>query len=300
MARHPEEPIPIPTEKKREPERNMSNASFSSRPLSNLTTLIACSAKKMAEMIAGIEAMGGNAVPFPIIEAQDIEDKHLLDEALVSLHEYAWIIFTSAYGVSFFMQRMNALAISMDIQNMPKICAIGPATARAAMEAGYDVALIPEKFVAEGVVEALGKYHGGLQTLAGRRILIPRAKDAREVLPEELMKAGALVDVAPCYQTVRVEPDGDILRQLREKNPDLIIFTSSSGIRYLIDLLEEGEGQSMLKNSVVAVIGPITYSTAESFGKHAEIIPKENTIASLLEAIRRYFDGCPSIVRSHP
>jgi len=276
----------------------MSNASFSPKPLSQLTILIACSAKKMIELIAGIEVMGGNAVPLPLIEPQDIEDKHLLDEALVSLHKYDWIIFTSAYGVSFFMQRMNAMAISMDIQRMPKICAIGPATARAVMEAGYDVALIPEKFVAEGVVEAFGKYYGGLQALAGRRVLIPRAKDARELLPEELMKAGALVDVAPCYQTIRVNPDGAILRQLKEKNPDLIIFTSSSGIRYLIDLLEEGEGQSMLKNSVVAVIGPITYSTAESFGKHAEIIPKESTIASLLEAIRQYFDDRQSIVRS--
>jgi uroporphyrinogen-III synthase len=276
----------------------MSNASFSQKPLSHLTILIACSAKKMVELTAGIEAMGGNAVPFPIIEAQDIEDKHLLDEALVSLHKYAWIIFTSVYGVSFFMQRMHSLAISMDIQSMPKICAIGPATARAVMEAGYNVALIPEKFVAEGVLEAFGKYHGGLQALAGRRILIPRAKDARELLPEELMKAGILVDVVPCYQTIRVEPDETILRQLREKNPDLIIFTSSSGIRHLIDLLEEDEGKSMLMKSVVAVIGPITYSTAESFGKHAEIIPKESTIASLLEAIRQYFDGRQTIVLS--
>jgi uroporphyrinogen III methyltransferase/synthase len=278
----------------------MSKASFSPKPLSNHTVLVACSAKKMVELTAGIEAMGGNAIPLPIIEAQDIEDTHLLDEALASLHNYAWIIFTSAYGVSFFMQRMKALAIGMDMQNMPKICAIGPATARAVMEAGYNVALIPEIFVAEGVVEALEKYHGGLQALTGRRVLLPRAKDARELLPEELRKAGALVDVAPCYQTVRVEPDGAILRQLRNKNPDLIIFTSSSGVRHLIDLLEEDDGKSMLISSVVAVIGPITYSTAESFGKQAEIVPKENTIASLLEAIRRYFDGRQSMVRSQP
>lgn len=276
----------------------MPNTFLSPKPLSNLTILIACSAKKMAELVAGIQAMGGNAVPFPIIEAQEIEDKHLLDEALASLQKYAWIIFTSAYGVSFFMQRMNQLAIGTNNQNMPNICAIGPATARAVKESGYDVALIPTKFVAEGVVEALGKYHGGLQALAGHRILIPRAKDARELLPEALLEAGALVDVAPCYQTVRVEPDGAILRQLREKKPDLIIFTSSSGIRHLVDLLEEDEGRSMLMKSVVAVIGPITYNTAESFGKHAEIIPKENTIASLLEAIREYFDGRQSIVRS--
>jgi len=252
----------------------------------------------MAELVAGIEAMGGDAVPFPIIEAQNIEDRHLLDEALSSLQKYAWIIFTSAYGVSFFMQRMNELSISMNVQNMPKICAIGSATSRAVKESGYDVALIPQKFVAEGVVEALGKYHGSLQALAGHRILIPRAKEARELLPEALAAAGILVDVAPCYQTVRIEPDASVLRQLREKNPDLVIFTSSSGIRHLVNLLGDDDGKSMLMKSVVAVIGPITCSTAESFGKHAEIVPKENTIASLLEAICQHFVARQPIDRS--
>jgi len=243
----------------------------------------------MAQLVAGIESMGGNALPFPVIEAQEIDDKHLLDEALASLHEYAWIIFTSAYGVSFFMQRLNELGMSASIIKIPKICAIGPATARAVKEFGYDVELIPQNYVAEGVIQALGEYHGGLQSLAGQRILIPRAKEAREVLPEALAAAGARVDVAPCYQTVRIEPEVTVLRQLRDRAPDLIIFASSSAIRNLIDILGQEDGKGTLQRSTVAVIGPITFRTAESFGKRPEIVPQENTIESLLEAIRTYY-----------
>jgi uroporphyrinogen III methyltransferase / synthase len=254
---------------------------------------VACSAKKMVELVAGIEAMGGNAVPFPVIETQDIADKQLLDKALNSLQEYAWIVFTSAYGVSYFMKRMKDLGIRTSAQEMPKICAIGPATARALQEFGYEAALIPQKFVAEGVIDALEKYCGGLQALEGRRILIPRAKEAREVLPEALVAAGALVDIAPCYQTVRAEPDGDVLHRLKEGKPDLAVFTSSSAINNFVDILGQEDGKRTLAESAVAVIGPVTYRTAESFGKRPEIIPKENTIASLLEAIRLYYSSRP-------
>jgi uroporphyrinogen III methyltransferase / synthase len=254
---------------------------------------VACSAKKMVELIAGIEAMGGNAIPFPVIETQDIVDKQLLDKALHSLQEYAWIIFTSAYGVSYFMQRMQELGIRTSAREMPTVCAIGPATARALQEYGFEAALIPEKFVAEGVIAALEKFCGGLQSLAGRRILIPRAKEAREVLPEALAVAGALVDVAPCYQTVRAEPDEDVLNRLKERKPDLAVFASSSAIKNFVDILGEEDGRRTLAESAVAVIGPVTFRTAESFGKRPEIIPKENTIASLLEAIRLYYSSRP-------
>jgi len=107
----------------------MSDASFFKKSLTGLTILVTCSAKKMTELVAGIAEMGGNAVPFPLIEAQDIEDTHLLDEALESLQEYAWVIFTSAYGVSFFMKRLQEHGISKNIPDMPKICAIATATA---------------------------------------------------------------------------------------------------------------------------------------------------------------------------
>ena len=267
----------------------MCDTSLAKKTLYGRTVLVACSPKKMSELVAGIEAMGGQPLPFPVIETREIEDKDLLDHALASLNQYAWVIFTSAYGVHFFLKRLRELGIKPEAQTMPKICAIGPATADSIRESGLPVELIPEKFVAEGVVESLGKYYGGLQALAGHRVLLPRAKEARELLPEALLRAGVLLDVVPCYQTIRAAPDDELLGKLREMNPDLILFTSSSGIRHLIDLLGENAGKLLLAGSATAVIGPITRRTVESFGKKVEIIPRENTIVSLLEAIREYY-----------
>ena len=267
----------------------MSAESVGSKPLLNLKILVACSAMKMVELVSGLEAMGGTVLPLPLIDVQEIRDKRPLDAALASLKEYAWILFTSTYGVAFFMQRWIETEDRVSIDAMPKICAIGPATARAVKEYGLDVALIPERFVAEGVLEALERYHNGLQNLAGTRILLPRAKEARDVLPEELTKAGARVDVVPCYETVKAEVDEETVRQLRTGQPDLAVFTSSSTVKSLVGLLGQKDGLRILTRSTIAVLGPVTGSTAESFGKSPDIVPQENTIASLIEAIRDHY-----------
>jgi uroporphyrinogen III methyltransferase/synthase len=262
---------------------------FSDKPLLNLKILVACSATKMVELVSGLEAMGGTVLPLPSIEVQEIKDKRPLDAALASLKEYAWILFTSAHGVAFFMQRWIETDERVNAQGLPKICAIGPATARALKEYGLDVDLVPERFVAEGVLEALEKHPGGLGHLAGSRILLPRAKKARDVLPAELAKAGARVDVVPCYETVKAEVDENTVRRLRADPPDLAVFTSSSTIRNMVDLLGREDGVRILKRCTLAVLGPVTGSTAASFGKSPDIIPRENTVTSLLEAIRDYY-----------
>jgi uroporphyrinogen III methyltransferase / synthase len=273
----------------------MSSISFPSKPLKNHTILVACSSKKMVELVSGLEKMGGRILPFPVIEAQAIEKNDLLDKALNSLHEYTWIIFTSAYGVSFFGKRWIELAMPLTSLPMPKICAIGPATAAALEEFGWKATLIPKQFVAEGVLEALGTYHGGLQALAGHRILLPRAKEAREILPDALSAAGVRVDIIPCYQTVQAEIDAEITQQVREKNPDLIVFTSSSAIRNLLEVLGHESGIKMLMESTSAVLGPIAGNTLKSFGKLPDIVPEANTVASLLQAICDYYDRPSSV-----
>lgn len=252
---------------------------------------MACSAKKMVELVSGLETLGGTILPFPVIEAQEIEDKQPLNKALASLQEYAWIIFTSAYGVSFFMQHLRRRGLETDLAKMPKICAIGPATAAALRDSGLEPALIPERYVAEGVLEALERYHGGPGHLDGCKILLSRAQEARELLPEALAAAGARVDVVPCYQTVQADINDALVERVREKPPDLCVFTSSSTIRNTIEILGREHGMRLLTESTVAVIGPITAGTAASFGKRAEIVPKENTVAGLLKAISEYYSS---------
>jgi uroporphyrinogen III methyltransferase/synthase len=266
----------------------MSLPSDRRKPLLNRRVLVACSQKKLSEIAAGLEDLGATVVSLPVIQLCELEDKQPLDGAISHITDYSWIIFTSVYAVSFFSQRLDELGVA-DHRLHPKICTIGPATAKAARDAGFNVALIPERFVAEGIVEALSKYHGVLTSLSGHRILLPRALKAREVLPDALAAAGAKVDIVPCYRNARGEIEENRVRQLRTNHPDLIVFTSSSTARNLVDILGREDGKKMLQKSTVAVLGPITRDTVESFGKSAEIIPRESTIASLLEAICLYF-----------
>jgi len=245
----------------------------------------------MVELTAGLEKLGGSVLPFPVIETREIKDTHLLDNAIASLRKYDWIIFTSAYGVEFFMRRVKACASQEQLQSMPKVCAVGPATAAAVKEFGLEVVLIPGQYVGEGVLEALADYYGGIRNLAGLDVLLPRAQVAREFLPKALAEAGVHVDVVPCYRTVQAEIDPDSLGKLRDVKPDLLVFTSSSTVNNFMGILGADAGRKMLAESVVAVIGPITAGTAAAFGRRADIVPKENTISSLLEAVRGYYSS---------
>ena len=267
---------------------------ISGNPLRNRTILLVCSEKKLAALQSGLETLGGTVLPFPVLKAQEVEDPQLLDAAIVSLSSFAWIIFTSAYGVAFFARHLKQRCIKIDPASMPKICVIGPATADAAREAGFTPSLVPEKFIAEGVLDALAKAHNGLGNLAGLKILIPRAMQARELLPEALTSAGAFVHVVPCYQMSREEIDLDILRRLNEKRPDLIVFTSASTVKNMIEILGQDFGLTLLHEATVAAIGPVTGNATESYGKHANIVPRESTVRSLLDAIAEYFAGQPA------
>jgi uroporphyrinogen III methyltransferase/synthase len=267
----------------------MTKAPFPPDQLTNQTILVACSEKLIAELRNGLESMGGTVLHFPVLQTKEIEDKQPLDKAILSLKDYDWVIFTSAYGVQFFIKRLNELGAFTDFGDFPKICAIGPATADALAEAGLRTTLIAEKYLAEGVLAALERFYGGIHKLSNLRILIPRAREAREFLPEALTSAGSQVDVAPCYQMVLPQINPAELNRLSNKRPDLIVFTSASTIRNMVEILGTDGFHILLRDAKVAVLGPVTAKEAETQGKCADIIPNEGTVASLLEAICEYF-----------
>jgi uroporphyrinogen III methyltransferase/synthase len=264
-------------------------ASPKSKPLSDKTVLATGSPKLMQELIEGLLLMGAEAIPFSTIEIREIEDKSHIDQTVRSLEQYDWIIFTSAYGARFFLQYAVACGISPDNPDMPNICAIGTATAAEARRYGCRIELVPDRFAAEGVLESLAKYAGGMEQLSGKRILIPRAKEGRELLPSALTAAGASVDVAACYETVQAQPDENALKRLREHTPDVIIFTSPSTVKNFFKILGSVEAKRALTNSVIAALGPITGHAVESFGRTPDIIPDESTIHALLRAIEKHY-----------
>lgn len=258
-------------------------------PLTHRTALVACSEAKSGALSAGLRSLGAEVLIFPVISTKGIADKRVLDAALDGLNQYSWIIFTSTYGVRYFLARMEERNIARDRCRSIQVCAVGPATAAALESAGVGVSLVPRDFVAEGILSALEERYGGLHRLAGLRILLPRAKEARGLLPRALAAVGALVDVVPCYENTLPELDADWMRSVLARTPDLLVFTSSSAVNNFIALLGGDDGRKMLSRATVAALGPITARALASFGKQAEILPRENTIPSLLDAIRLHY-----------
>ncbi len=258
-------------------------------PLKGKFAAVACSPEKSGRLLGGLSDMGADVAPLAVLAIREVDDRSALDAALQRLASYSWIIFTSSYAVLFFTRRMRELGVALHPALPAKTCAVGPATAAALKDAGLEVALVPGRFVAEGVVDALAARHGGLGRLAGTRVLLPRAKEARDVIPRELEAVGVKVDVVPCYETVPGRVDPEVIDRMRNSPPDLLVFTSPSAVRNFVSILGTGEGTRLLAGAVVAALGPITAGAVESFGKAPDILPAESTVPALLEAVRQYF-----------
>ena len=235
-------------------------------------------------MIERLGELGAEPVFFPVIETVAPEDWATLDEALNNISRYDGLIFTSVNGVRFFFQRLKE--IQQDIRNLKnlRVYTIGPKTAGSVRDLGICVDVVPEDFVAESLIESIGK-----EKITGQRFLIPRAAVAREVLPKTLREMGAQVDIAPAYQTILPKPKSDAFsKRLQSGDIDVLTFTSSSTVKNFLELT----GKSLfeeIKKTRIACIGPITAETAKNAGLNVDILPKEYTVPALLEAIEDYY-----------
>ena len=222
-----------------------------------------------------LRSLGAGVVDLPAIEIQPAPDYGPLDRAITNLSQYDWLIFTSVNGIRFFFERLDASC--RDLRSIrARICAIGPATRDSITAAHLKVDVTAERYVAEGLLEALAHFDFG-----GSRILIARAAVARDVLPVELAKRGAIVDVVEAYRTV---PPATLQAQAAEalrSRPDWITFTSSSTARNVI----EAVGSEALKTVNIASIGPVTSATVRAYGLELAAEASDYTIPGLVEAI---------------
>lgn len=253
------------------------------RPLAGKLVIVACSRLKADVLISGLEALGARVVPFESIVVRGLHDGSGLDAALDRLPEYDWLVFTSAHAVARFAEalsrrRPGTLPPSLNV------CAIGPATAARAQAAGFRIALIPERYIGEQAAAALAS------AVQRGRVLLPRARVARDVIPEALEAAGAHVDVVPVYETVAGTVEPAVIDLVLRGEPDLLAFTSSSAVSNFVSILGEVAGREVLARTLTAAIGPVTAATAAALGKHVEIVPGEHTIPALLSSIALYFE----------
>jgi len=257
---------------------------FEKRPLFGKKIAVTRTRKQASALIRRLRDLGADAYELPTIRIEPPEDLAVFREAVEQAHHYDWIVFTSPNGVDAFMKQFDEIYSDAREIGGARFAAIGPATAARLKAYRYAVDLQPEEFVAEKVVEAFKKQ----VSLENLRILLPRAAEARDVLPKELEAMGALVDDIAAYRTVPEtgDPAGGVKR-FRQEGADLITFTSSSTATNFAAL-----DLTLPRGLKVASIGPITSQTLDELGFTVDVEAEDYDIPGLVRAILKYF-GAP-------
>jgi uroporphyrinogen-III synthase len=257
-------------------------------PLSGIRVLVGRAQHQASALSSGLRDLGAEVLEIPFIEIRRPRSYKPLDHALNNLSEYDWLILTSVNGVDAVWERLQKLGLRRKHLGHLQIAAIGPATRQAIQRHGLKVDVLPKEYVAESVVKSLR------QKVRGKRVLLARAKVARDVIPRELRKAGARVDVVEAYETVVPQASRRLLRAVLNhvpQRPDVITFTSSSTVKNFVALLERPRGRGRprhldgLANVKLASIGPVTSSTLRELGLSVDIEAKRYTIRGLIKAI---------------
>jgi uroporphyrinogen III methyltransferase/synthase len=269
---------------------------FEDKPLFGKRIVVTRSREQASELANRLSELGAEPLEFPTIRIRPPDDWSMVDAAVQRLEDYHWAIFTSPNAVRFFLGRMQERGRDIrDLKGM-RIAAIGPGTARCLEELYLRVDVMPKEYRAEALSAAIPP-----EEIKGRRFLLPRAIQAREILPQRLRELGGEVDVVGTYQTVLPEAAAAEARQIFTDEPvDAITFTSSSTVKNFVDLTGGVEARRILQGVAVACIGPITRKTVESLGIVPDIMADDYTIPGLVEALDRYFRNRKRASRSSP
>ena len=256
---------------------------YERRPLLGRRIVVTRAAEQADEFVDRLERLGAEALAAPTIELDPLDRAEAFDRALESLERFDWIVFTSAYGVEVFFERLANSGGDSRRLGRARLAAIGPATAQALSRYGLRTDWVPGEFRAEALADGLAPHVGG------KRVLLPRAEGARDVLPTSLARAGAeVVDVAT-YRAKRAGALPERVRDLLEQGSiDAITFTSSSTVRHFHALLGD-RATRKTGGATIACIGPITAETARALGWRVDVQAREYTTEGLAEALIDYF-----------
>jgi len=249
--------------------------------------IVVTRAHSQAEGLSSLlRGYGAEVIEAPVIEIRPPDSFEALDEALNNILQYDWLVLTSVNGVEALFSRLEPLGLSIDSLQHLKIAAIGPATEERIQDHGLVVDLVPPRYVAEEVVHLLRKQ------VKGERVLLVRAKVARDVIPEELRQSGAQVDVVEAYQTVIPEHAKERLQQVfADGAPDAITFTSSSTVKNFLSIVLGTEIPAKLAKTKFASIGPVTSETLREYALPVHVEADEFTMDGLAQALVRELGG---------
>jgi len=257
------------------------------KPLAGCRILVSRAKEQGGALSSTLRQLGCEVIEIPFIEIRPPSSYKPLDTALRNLAKYDWLILTSVNGVKAMVDRMATYKLGNAALSHLKIAAIGPATKKAIEKHGLKVSVTPKEYVAESVVASLQR------RVKGKRLLLVRAKVARDVLPRELRKAGATVDVVEAYETVAPKSSQRGLCKILggRRKPHAITFTSSSTVKNFVKLLGKRAARAALKKSALrhgissASIGPVTSATLREFQLPVDIEAKRFDVPGLVQAI---------------
>lgn len=256
---------------------------FDTRPLAGRRVMVTRARSQASDLAVLLEALGAETIQFPTIRIESAADPAPLRAAAERVGEFDWVVFTSVNGVECFWDALRESGRDARAFGRARVCTIGPATSAAVEARGVRPDLVPDDFVAEGVLAALAA-HGEIR---GSRILLPRAEAARALLPDTLRERGAEVLDVAAYRTVQ---DGSELRAVRRRlaagEVDVVTFTASSTVKNYVDLLGPDVG-----GAKVVSIGPITSAAARELGVPVDAEAAESTVPGLVDAVRSLFEG---------
>lgn len=267
-------------------------------PLAGWRVLVTRAVHQAPALSRALAAAGAQPVELPVIRLGPPPEPQRLDAALRALDRFDWVVFTSANTVQAVAARLAALGLPAASLARCRLAAIGPATAAALKEQGLPVAVVPQEYVGEGLLQALARR----DRWAGRRVLLPRAAEARSVLPEGLRALGANVEVVAAYTTGPAEPPHarQVLTELTRGRIHAVTFTSPSTVKGFARLwavhvgnegAESGEAAGSLDAGtpfVVACIGPVTAAAARESGFPVHVVAAVYTVPGLVEALASY------------
>jgi len=228
-----------------------------------------------SDLVSKLSKLGALCIEIPTIQIAPPENTIPLKESIKNIKNYDWLIFTSVNGVKYFFDTLFDMGKDVRVLGHLKFACIGPVTKERLKEFGIISDVLPETYRAESVIDAFSTLG-----IKNKKVLLPRAKLARTILPEELTKMGARLDEVTA-----------LISLLENNEIDAITFTSSSTVSNFISLLELKEAKKLLKNVVTASIGPITSDTARSFDIEPDIEAKEYTIQGLVDSLLTYYES---------
>ncbi|MDA0840753.1 MAG: uroporphyrinogen-III C-methyltransferase [Planctomycetota bacterium] len=255
---------------------------YEMKPLFGHRIVVTRSQHQASALVDLLEFFGAETLEFPTIQIEPVSDNSPLDEQLLKLNSFDWLIFTSVNAVDAVFDRLNKLGLDARALAGVKLCAIGPATSAALEGCRLNVDMMPPKFKTESIVEELGK----LGDLSGKRFLLPRADIAPPTLPAGIMRLGAEAVQVDAYKTtVPSSAPEHVLHQFQNGAVSWVTFTSSSTAENFAELIGENL-LSQIRDSVrFAAIGPTTASTMKEKGIPVSVIAAEHTIPGLVDAV---------------